>query len=53
MDKEELVHIADDTRSAPLLDQAHALPDELGGSEGVVLGNASAQRVLVESRGSL
>ena len=36
-----------------MLIQAHALPDELGGSEGVVLGNASAQRVLVESRGSL
>ena len=45
-----LVHVADDTRSAPLLDQAHALPDELGGSKGVVLGNASAQRVVVESR---
>ena len=45
-----LVHVADDTRSAPLLDQAHALPDEVGGSKGVVLGNASAQRVVVESR---
>ena len=45
-----LVHVADDTRSAPLLDQAHALPDELSGSKGVVLGDSSAERVVVESR---
>ena len=45
-----LVDVADDTRSAPLLDQAHALPDELSGSKGVVLGDSSAERVVVESR---
>ena len=45
-----LVHVADDTRSAPLLDQAHAFPDEDRAAEAVVLGNASAQRVVVESR---
>ena len=45
-----LVDIADDTRSAPLLDQAHAFPDEDGAAKAVVLGNASAQRVVVESR---
>ena len=45
-----LVDVADDTRSAPLLDQAHAFPDEDGAAEGIVLGNASAQGVVVESR---
>ena len=35
--------------SAPLFDQPHAFPDELGAPEGVGLGDAPAQRVVLEA----
>ena len=46
-----LVHVADDGAASALFDEAHAFPDEDRGAEVIVLGNASADGVVLEPRG--
>ena len=45
-----LVHVADDGAAPALLDQPHAFPDEGGGAEAVVFGNAPPYGVVVKAR---
>lgn len=49
------IDVADDAGAAALLDQAHALPDEGDGAEGIVLEDAPAQCVIahVDALGDL
>ena len=45
-----LVDVADDAGAPAFLNEAHAFPDEDGAAKAVVLGDSSAECVVVESR---
>ena len=45
-----LIHVADDGAAPALFDEAHAFPDEGGGAEAVVFGDAPPYGVVVKAR---